>query len=282
MSYIKAGTWGSVTEMRQAILEGKLGPKPETLTVTGASSIYQTTQFPSSATQYHNYYLLVRVEAAFGACSHTLDQLDMEIAAQLSGMPLDAALRDNRLPVQIAAMDAYMGAVLPHREHCATAVEISAGTPIHKAKQRDALIADLADIQPSEAVALIGVVNPLVDAIKQRGGICLPCDLQLKETQWGDAVEKDMDIVLNRADRVICTGMTLGNGTFDHILAKVRDRNIPLIVYAQTGSAIIAQFIRQGVASLVAEPFPFTQFSASVSQVYCYTSGKEHAECRSI
>jgi hypothetical protein len=278
MSSTKAGTLRSVAELRQAILEGKLGPKPETLTVTGSSYIYQTTRFPSSPTKYHNYYLLVRVEASFGACSHTSDQLDMEIAEQLSGMPLHAVLQDHRLPVQIAAMDAYLGAVRPHWEFCSETVEISAGTPLHKAKQRDALIAAIADIQPSEAVALIGVVNPLVEAIRQRGGTCLPCDLQLKETQWGDTVEKDMDIVLDRADRVICTGMTLGNGTFDHILARVRDRNIPLIVYAQTGSSIIAQFIRQGVASLVAEPFPFTQFSASASQVYCYITGKEHAD----
>ncbi|RIE03221.1 hypothetical protein D3H35_20375 [Cohnella faecalis] len=264
----------SVSELREAILEGKLGPKPEVLPVTGSSSIYQTTQFPSSKIKYHNHYLLLRVESYFGACSHTTDQLDWEAAAQLSGLSLDAVLRDERLPVQIAAMDAYLGVVYPHQKHCTQVVDIPAGTPIQKAKLRDALIADMADIKASQKVALIGVVNPLVEAIRQRGGTCLPCDLQLEETQWGDAVEKDMDRVLDRADSVICTAMTLSNGTFDRIVERVRVRGIPLTVYAQTGSAVIAQFRTKGVTSLIAEPFPFTQFSAGASQLYCYSSGK--------
>jgi hypothetical protein len=263
---------GSVAELKQAVLDGRLGPKPDTLTVTGASYIYQTTQFPGSKTKYHNHYLLTRVEGAFGACSHTPDQLEADIAAELSGMPLHEVLMDDRLPVQIAAMDAYLGAVRQHAEHCSYVKDILPGTPIQKAKQRDALIAELSDIRPQQQVALIGVVNPLVEAIRERGGTCLPCDLQLEETQWGDAVERDMNKVLDKADSVICTGMTLGNGSFDRILTRVRERGIPLTLYAQTGSAIAAQFVGQGVTSLVAEPFPFTQFSAAATQLYCYSS----------
>ncbi|BBB89375.1 MAG TPA: DUF364 domain-containing protein [Methylomusa anaerophila] len=261
----------SVNALREAILEGRLGSKPETLSVTGASYIYQTTQFPFSETKYHNYYLLIRVESYFGACSHTPDQLDMRIASQLSGLPLAAALRDKRLPAQIAAMDAYLGVINPHQDFCTKVVDIPGGTPVQKAKLRDALIADMADIKVSQKVALIGVVNPLVEAITQRGGTCLPCDLQLKVTQWGEAVERDMEKVLEKADSVICTAMTLSNGTFDRILARVREKQIPLTVYAQTGSAAIAQFMEKGVTALVAEPFPFSQFSAAASQLYCYT-----------
>jgi hypothetical protein len=275
MKQMQTGVLRSIAELRAAILEGKLGPKPESLSVTGSSYIYQTTQFPSSMTKYHNYYLLLRVESYFGACSHTTDQLKMENAAQFSGLSLDAALRDERLPVQIAAMDAYLGVVYSHQKHCTKVVNIPAGTPIQKAKLRDALIADIAHIKASQKVALIGVVNPLVEAIKQCGGICLPCDLQLNETQWGEAVEKDMESVLDHADSVICTAMTLGNRTFDRILERVREKQIPLTVYAQTGSAVVAQFMSKGVTALVAEPFPFTQFSAEASQLFCYTSRKE-------
>ncbi|MGG3281130.1 Rossmann-like domain-containing protein [Paenibacillus solani] len=267
--------WNSVSSLLAAILDGKLGPKPEMLTVTGASNIYQTTQFASTTTKYHNYYLLFRVEASFGACSHLSEQLAMGTADQFSGLPLDVVLRDSRLPVQIAAMDAYLGALYPHKDNCNQKVTITSGTPIQKAKQRDQLIANVASIGAAEKVALIGVVNPLVEAIRLRGGTCLPCDLQLQKTQWGDIVEKDMDKVLDHADRVICTGMTLSNTSFDHILTRVRERGVPLTIYAQTGSAIIAQFINQGVTSLVAEPFPFTQFSASDSEIYCYTGNEE-------
>ncbi|MFD2333585.1 Rossmann-like domain-containing protein [Cohnella sp. GCM10020058] len=269
----------SAAALRNSILNGEWGPSPETLPVTGASAIYQTTQFPSSGIKYHNYYLLLRSEAYFGACSYTADQLDIEIAGQLSGLSLDVVLRDPRTPVKVAAMDAYLGVVRPHSEHCSKTVEIQTGTPIQKARQRDALIAQMAGIQPKQSVALIGVVNPLIEAIQTRGGICLPCDLQLDITQQGEAVEKDMEKVLDRADHVICTAMTLGNGTFDRVLARARERQIPLTVYAQTGSAVIAPFIDNGVTALVAEPFPFTQFNAGPSTLYCYLSeGEERAD----
>ncbi|OZI10930.1 hypothetical protein CEW92_14195 [Bacillaceae bacterium SAS-127] len=262
----------SVADLKEAILEGRLGPEPKSVPVTGASYIYQTTQFPSSRTKYHNYYLLLRVESYFAACCHTFDQLNQQVAEELSGKDLDAVLQDTRLPVQIAAMDAYLGVVHPHHNRCTKVVEVPAGTPIERAKWRDALIADIANIEVSQKVALIGVVNPLVEAIKQRGASCLPCDLQLKQTQWGDVVESDMEKVLDEADNVICTAMTLSNGTFDRILKRVRERGIPLTIYAQTGSTIIASFLGNGVTALVAEPFPFTQFSASASTIYCYTT----------
>lgn len=269
----------AVAALREEVAAGRWGPPPQTLPVTGASAIYQTTQFPSSDTKYHNYYLLLRSGSYFGACSHTPEQLDAESAGRLSGLTLADVLRDERLPVQIAALDTYLGVVRPHGELCRETVYIPAGTPVDKALRRDALIADTADIAPGERVALIGVVNPLVEAIEARGGVCLPCDLQLAATQRGQPVERDMEKVLDRADRVICTGMTLGNGTFDRILGRVRERGIPLTVYAQTGSAVAAAFVGRGVASLVAEPFPFTQFSAGASQLYVYKAGQEDAAC---
>lgn len=265
----------NVLQLREAILQGEIGPKPDALTVTGSSHIYQTTQFPSSKTKYHNYYLLVRVDSYFGACSHTPEQLELQVAEQLSGQLLSQLLQDDRLPVQIAAMDAYLGVTYPHQKNCTKVVSVSEASPLEKAQTRDALIAEVANIKPGQKIALIGVVNPLVAAIKERGASCLPCDLQLKETQWGETVETDMEKVLDRADGVICTAMTLSNGTFDRILARVRERDIPLTVYAQTGSAIIAQFIDKGVTGLVAEPFPFSQFTAYTSPLYCYSSGKE-------
>lgn len=117
-------------------------------------------------------------------------------------------------------------------------------------------------------IALIGVVNPLIAAIRKRGGTCLPCDLQMERTHWGDPVEKDMEKVLDSADGVICTGMTLSNGTFDRVIERVLERSIPLTVYAQTGSAVAARFVGAGITSLVAEPFPFSQFSANATRVF--------------
>ena len=259
-----------ISSLLDSVIEGELGMHPDNLSISGASYIYQTTQFPSSKTKYHNYYLLVRTGASFGACSHTPEQLNMQIAEELSGQPIKSALLDERLPVRIAALDAFIGMAVPHQTSCSEVVTIPGGTPAEKAVFRDKLIAEKALINQGAKVALIGVVNPLVEAITKRGGICLPCDLQLEQTQSGETVEKDMEKVLAQADSVICTGMTLGNGTFDRILEIARNRKIPLTIYAQTGSAIAAQFVGKGVYSLVAEPFPFSQFSASETNVFCY------------
>jgi hypothetical protein len=259
-----------VDVLLKEIVESKLGKNPVELSITGASSIYQTTQFSSSQTKYHNYYLLVRVDSYFGACSHTSEQLDAKIAAELSGLPLIDALNDTRLPVKVAAMDAYLGVTHPHTNGDSCMVEIPGGTPVEKAVFRDTLIAEYANIKPHTNVALIGVVNPLVEAIKKHNALCLPCDLQMKETQWGEKIEKDMEKVIDIADNVICTGMTLSNGTFDRILERVLEKNIPLTVYAQTGSAVVARFIGKGVTALIAEPFPFSQFNANSTQLYCY------------
>jgi hypothetical protein len=64
-----------VSDLLKEIIAGKLGQEPGELRITGASLIYQTTQFPSSKTKYHNYYLLLRVESYFGAYPHTAEQL---------------------------------------------------------------------------------------------------------------------------------------------------------------------------------------------------------------
>lgn len=260
----------NVNELWAAIMNGDTETPVSDFTVTGASYIYQTTQFPGSSTKYHNYYLLLRVGSYFGACSHVPEQLTVDAGGELSGKSLESCVTDSRLPVRIAAMDAYFGMVYPHEKQCSKTVVLPGGTSTEKADFRDNLIADIANIKQGMKIALIGVVNPLIAAIRKRGGICLPCDLQMETTQWGDTVERDMEKVLNSADGVICTGMTLSNGTFDRVIERVLERNTPLTVYAQTGSAIAARFVGCGITSLVAEPFPFSQFSADATHVFCY------------
>ena len=153
------------------------------------------------------------------------EQLGVDAAGELSGKALKSCLTDPRLPVRIAAMDAYFGTVYPHERQCSEAVELPGGTPTEKADFRDNLIADIAKVEQGMKIALIGVVNPLIAAIRKRGGTCLPCDLQMERTHWGDPVEKDMEKVLDSADGVICTGMTLSNGTFDRVIERVLERS---------------------------------------------------------
>lgn len=260
-----------VAALTADVLAGRYGPDPDSLSAVGAFWVSQSTQFPGSAQKYRNYYLVLRVGAAFGACCLERDQLDAGIAEEIAGSDLATLLRDARLPVRIAALDAYLAAAAPHRDAvAATPLQLPAGTPLQRAQVRDAAIASLLRITPGLRVGLIGVVNPLVDAITAHGGICLPCDFNLERTADGTPVTRDMLPVLHNADLVIATGMTLGNGSFDRILAQLRPRRVPLVVYAQTGSAIVPRFLGDGVAAVCAEPFPFSQFSADPTQVWLY------------
>ncbi|GAA1617773.1 hypothetical protein GCM10009789_84660 [Kribbella sancticallisti] len=262
---------GSVAELTAAVLAGDHGPAPSELNVISAFWLHHTTRLPGADVTYRNYYVLLRVGEVFGACSFEAGELDPSYCADASGLPLSELLAEGPLPVRIAALDAYLASVEPH--HLASGAEevvLPAGTPDVRARARDAAVAGLLDVREGSKVALIGVVNPLVDAIAARGGTCLPCDFNLRETASGLPVSRDMTEVVDAADAVVATGMTLSNGSFDLLLDRCLTQSKPLAIYAQTGSAVARAFLGSGVTALSAEPFPFSQFSARPTSLYRY------------
>ncbi|MEV2275882.1 DUF364 domain-containing protein [Nocardiopsis sp. NPDC049922] len=233
--------------------------------------LHHGTRLAGSGTTYLNQYVAVRVGGAFGACAFEDGGIAPDLCREASGAPLAELLSDGPLPLRIAALDAYLGHTSPHRDDPrAEPVTLPAGTPEQRAAARDAAIAELAPVAEGAKIALIGVVNPLVAAIRERGGECLPCDLNLRATRWGDPIAESMAEVVDVADAVVATGMTLGNGTFDELLGRCRERGIPLYVYAQSASAVARAFLGHGVAGVSAEPFPFSQFSADATTLYRY------------
>lgn len=263
----------SVDSLITQVLQGHFALDPATQPVVGAFAVRQSTRFPGATQTYRNHYLLLRVGTAFGGCCVEPAQLDEIDAESLAGQSVAQLLENPILPVRIAALDAYFGVTFPHRESDnAKPFELPLGTGVERAIARDEAIVSLLNIQPGQKIGLIGVVNPIVDEIEKLGGQCLPCDFNLERTASGIEVVKDMNPVLAEADMVIATGMTLSNGSFDDILAAARRRQIPLLIYAQTGSAIAARFFGQGVSAICAEPFPYSQFSAEPTSVFLYFS----------
>ncbi|MFD7913889.1 Rossmann-like domain-containing protein [Streptomyces sp. NPDC059752] len=265
----------TVDSLIAAVLAGEHGPLPCELVATSVFWIHHGTRLAGGDTTYLNQYVLVRLGGSFGGCAFEAGEIDPAICRDSSGAPLDVLLREAPRPLRIAALDAYLAGQLPHRDAGAERLTLPAGTPEVRARARDAAIAGLLDIRAGARVGLIGVVNPLVAAIRERGGVPLPCDFNLKSTQWGDPVTTDMHEVLERADAVVATGMTLSNGSFDTVLDRCRTRGVPLVVYAQSGSAVARAFLGSGVTALSAEPFPFSQFSADPTPLYRYrTAGQ--------
>ncbi|MFH8986996.1 Rossmann-like domain-containing protein [Streptomyces sp. NPDC017940] len=261
----------TVDDLLSAVLDGELGVDPRELTATSVFWVHHGTRLAGGDVTYLNQYVLARVGASFGGCAFEAGEMDPAICKEASGSPLATLLREAPRPLAMAALDAYLAATRPHRDaDDAETVTLPAGPPEVRAVARDAAVAGLLDIPRGARVALIGVVNPLVAAIRERGGEPLPCDFNLRTTQWGDPVSRDMHEVLDAADAVVATGMTLSNGTFDTILARCRERDVPLIVYAQSGSAVARAFLGAGVTALSAEPFPFSQFSAEPTTLYRY------------
>ncbi|MFD7230358.1 Rossmann-like domain-containing protein [Streptomyces sp. NPDC059881] len=264
----------TVDELLCAVLAGEHGPCPSTLTATSVFWIHHGTRLAGGQVTYLNQYVLVRLGGSFGGCAFEAGEIDPAICRDASGTPLDVLLRDGPRPLRMAALDAYLAGTLPHREAArsswAEPVTLPAGPPEVRARARDTAIAGLLDIEDGARVALIGVVNPLLAAIRERGGTPLPCDFNLRTTQWGEPVTDDMHTVLDAADAVVATGMTLSNGSFDTIVAHCRERGVPLVVYAQSGSAVARAFLGAGVTALSAEPFPFSQFSAEETVLYRY------------
>ncbi|MFG3077520.1 Rossmann-like domain-containing protein [Streptomyces sp. NPDC048225] len=261
----------STGELLAAVLAGDHGPRPAGLVATSVFWVHHGTRLADGDTTYLNQYLLVRLGDAFGACAFEAGEAGPSLCRDASGSALDTLLREGPPPLRIAALDAYLGSVRSHREAPgAEPVTLPAGTPETRARARDAAIAGLLDIGAGARVGVIGVVNPLVAAVRERGAVPLLCDFNLRTTQWGDPVTDDMHEVLDAADAVVATGMTLGNGSFDTVLARCRERDVPLVVYAQTGSAVARAFLGAGVTALSAEPFPFSQFSAGATTLYRY------------
>ncbi|WP_017610236.1 Rossmann-like domain-containing protein [Nocardiopsis xinjiangensis] len=216
-------------------------------------------------------YVAVRVGTAFGACAFEDGQIDPDVCRSSSGTRVADLLDEGPLPLRVAALDAHLASVAPHdRDPRAEPVELPAGSPEVRAGARDAAVADLLEVDEGETVALIGTVDPLVAAIRERGGFCLPCDHNVTTTRWGDPVADDAAQVLETADTVVATGMTLGNGTFEGIRTRCTERGVPLYVYAQSGAAVARELLGSGVTGLSAEPFPFSQFSAEPTRLFRY------------
>ncbi|RSM86273.1 hypothetical protein DMH04_13965 [Kibdelosporangium aridum] len=264
----------TVADLVADVLAGRRGPDPADVVATSVFWVHHGTRLAGGNVTYRNQYLLVRVGTAFGACAFETGEVLPEICADASGQAVAELLRSDTAVLRVAALDAYLGAIAAHRtDPRACVVELPVGTPEIRAAARDAAVAGLLDVPAGSKVGLIGVVNPLVAAIRERGAEPLLCDLNLRTTRWGDAVTTDMTEVLDAADAVVATGMTIGNGTFDTILARCRERQVPLVVYAQTGAAVAREFLGAGLTALSAEPFPFSQFSADTTALYVYSSG---------
>lgn len=223
---------------------------------------------------YRNRYVLVRIGSSFGACSCEAGRVGPEVS-DFSGLSAAEIVSKAPAEVQMALIDAFLADRHPHRDDPrGRLLTLPTGTPLERAVARDEAIIQLVNPPAGAKVAIIGVVTPLVEEIINRDATPLLCDRNMN-TCLGISVSHDATEVLEKADIVLSTGMTVSDGSFDEIRTYCMQRNIPLYFYAQSGSAIIRHFLGHGVHGLTAEHFPFSQFSADASPMYVYSADRD-------
>lgn len=253
---------------------GRLGPSPHELAVPYAFSTLQRSRHPGWQSSYANYVAHLRAARSLGSCFFEPGQLDQAAIEACVGATLGTLLDHAALPIRIAALDAYLAEVFPHEEmarrRLAAPITLPAGTTIEKMHARTDAVLDLLSPRPGQTVAMIRVVNTLVHGLRRRSVSYLLCDFNAQPNEWGDRVYTSMENVLDRADLILATGMTLSNGSSDRLLDHARRAGTRLTVFAQTGSFVVPRFLGHGVGGVSSEPYPFLWVTGGPSVIYHY------------
>ncbi|MFC4058967.1 Rossmann-like domain-containing protein [Planomonospora corallina] len=243
----------NLTTLTERALAGELGPDPARMRVSTAFTTRQGVRHDSRGRVYRNHVISLRVGRAVGSCAVEPDEVADSIVEECVGVAVAGLLAHPVPAVRVAALDAYLMSARPHRGEPVT---VPAGTSLEKSLARAAAVVDLLP-GGAERVLVVGVVNSLLHHLRERGVRYVPCDLKGGSTEWGEPVTADAATALDGCDAVLASGMTLGNGGFGLLLEHARAHGKPLVMFAQTGSAILPCFLGAGVTAVSAEPYPF-------------------------
>ncbi|MDT3396770.1 hypothetical protein RKE29_08965 [Streptomyces sp. B1866] len=252
------------------VRRGRLGPDPRALRVSVAFTTRQAVRHAGRASGYRNEVLSLRLAEAVGSCAVEPGQLPDGAVEDCVGADV-ARLLDHELPpVRVAALDAYLMHVLPHGPASgALPCPLPAGTSLEKSRARARAVVELLDLAAGR-VLVVGVVNSLLEALRARGLTYVPCDLKGGTTEWGEPVRTDALAHADGCDAVLASGMTLGNGTFEPLREHALRHELPLVMFAQTGSAVLPRLIGAGVSAVCAEPYPFFWLDGGPGVLYRY------------
>lgn len=252
-------------------LHGELGPDPRTRRIAVAFTTSQAVRHDGRDGGYRNEVLSLRLGRAVGSCAVEPGALPDGTVEHCAGADVATLLTHPLLPVRVAALDAYLMDVLPHTPaHGAQPVALPAGSSLERSRARAAAVVDLLDLAPGCTVLVVGVVNSLLAELRSRGLGAVPCDLKGGTTEWGEPIRTDALGQLGRCDAVLASGMTLGNGSFDALRRGARRHGKPLVMFAQTGSAVLPRFLGAGVAAVCAEPYPFFWLDGGPGTIHRY------------
>lgn len=270
----------SYDDLVEGVLRGEFGPDPRTERISVAFTTRQAVRHAGRSGGYRNEVLSLRLGAAVGSCAVEPGELPDAAVEECVGADIGRLLGHSRLAVRVAALDAYLMRVRPHhlvpgaRPHT-----LAAGSSLEKSRARaravvELVAAALADAEPGAPVLVVGVVNSLLEALRDRGLTYIACDLKGGTTEWGESVRTDALAEFGRCAAVLASGMTLGNGSFEPLRARAQLHGTPLVMFAQTGSAVLPPLIGAGVSAVCAEPYPFFWLGGGPGTIHRYGAAR--------
>ncbi|MBB5937858.1 hypothetical protein [Streptomyces zagrosensis] len=258
-------------DLLRRVRAGEFGPDPATQQVSVAFTTTQAVRHQGRGGGYRNEVLSLRLAEAVGSCAVEPGTLPAAALDDCVGADI-ATLLDHPLPaVRVAALDAYLLHALPHAAAPdARPYPLPSGSSLEKSRARARAVAALVNAESVQRVLVIGVVNSLLEALRARGIGYVPCDLKGGSTEWGEQIRTDAAAELDGCDAIFASGMTLGNGSFEELRQHAVRHGKPLVMFAQTGSAILPRLIGAGVSAVCAEPYPFFWLDGGPGVIYRY------------
>lgn len=261
----------TVDQLIERVRSGGYGPDPALERIALAFTTAQAVRHEGRTSGYRNEVLSLRLAAAVGSCAVEPGALPAAALDDCVGTTVAELLDHPLLPVRIAALDAYLMHVRPHTpDHGARPYPLPSGSSLRRSRARARAVVDLLPATGFRRVLVVGVVNSLLEQLRERGTGYVPCDLKGGATEWGEPVCTDALAELERCDAVMASGMTLGNGTFQPLLDHAAATGKPLVMFAQTGSAVLPRFLGSGVSAVSAEPYPFFWLDGGPGVIHRY------------
>ena len=118
------------------------------------------------------------------------------------------------------------------------------------------------------SVVNVGVIGNIVKMLSQSGLEVIGTDedplLVGAEVEGVPVYGEDRTVeMIERCDAAVMTGMIISTETMEDILEAARRTGTKLVMFCETGANLCEEYVKLGIDSAVAEPFPFYIFGGT-------------------
>lgn len=171
---------------------------------------------------------------------------------------------------RVATLDAMFSAFEKHPDESMTIT----GNSAEKAVWRAGIVVDeivrLLELSGADrgCVVNVGVIGNIIRMLRERGiqatatdGDPLLVGSRVQDVSV-EGMERTVELV-EECDVAAITGMIISTNTMEEIFAAARRGGTKLVMFCETGANLCEEYVRLGVDTAIAEPFPFYIFSGT-------------------